>query len=111
MKPGLERPQNTELECSPGNPPLPNLATRTLSHFVKPPPLQVVVFSFSTCPFCVKAKALLNQLGAKYEAVELDQLPGKEGMQLRAELAEVRVRGCVVARIAADAWAPRWVGS
>jgi glutaredoxin len=48
----------------------------------------VTVFSFSTCPFCVKAKATLDALGAKYTAIELDQLPNKEGLQLRAELAE-----------------------
>ena len=56
-------------------------------------PGQVVMFSFSTCPFCNKAKALLSDLGARYEALELDKM-GKEGLQLRAELAEVgRVRG------------------
>lgn len=46
----------------------------------------VMVFSFSTCPFCVKAKKILDETGAKYEAIELDQLP--EGYAIRAELAE-----------------------
>ncbi|KAH8519202.1 hypothetical protein H0E87_000849 [Populus deltoides] len=32
----------------------------------------VVVFSKTSCPFCVKVKQLLNQLGAKYTVVELD---------------------------------------
>ena len=53
---------------------------------------QVVVFSFSTCPFCVKAKALLSGLGADFEALELNQM-GAEGLQLRAELAEARRGG------------------
>lgn len=47
------------------------------------------MFSFSTCPFCVRAKALLDELGAEYEVLELNQM-GPEGMQLRAELAEAR---------------------
>jgi hypothetical protein len=35
-----------------------------------------------------QAKAALKELGATYEAVELNEM-GKEGLQLRAELAEV----------------------
>mmetsp|Transcript_10728 Transcript_10728/g.15139 ORF Transcript_10728/g.15139 Transcript_10728/m.15139 type:complete len:216 (-) Transcript_10728:38-685(-) len=46
-----------------------------------------VVFSFSKCPFCIKAKKELTEMGADYTAVELDQL-GDEGNQLRAELAK-----------------------
>eukprot|EP00448_Togula_jolla_P039901 CAMPEP_0170645250 /NCGR_PEP_ID=MMETSP0224-20130122/42967_1 /TAXON_ID=285029 /ORGANISM="Togula jolla, Strain CCCM 725" /LENGTH=225 /DNA_ID=CAMNT_0010976429 /DNA_START=57 /DNA_END=735 /DNA_ORIENTATION=+ len=46
-----------------------------------------VVFSFSTCPFCIKAKRELDDLGVKYLAVELDQM-GDEGKQIRAELAK-----------------------
>ena len=41
-----------------------------------------------------QAKGLLSELGASYEAIELDQM-GKEGLQLRAELAEVGRRLCV----------------
>ncbi|GBF97393.1 hypothetical protein Rsub_09558 [Raphidocelis subcapitata] len=51
----------------------------------------VVMFSFSTCPFCNRAKALLNELGASYEAIELNEM-GKDGMQLRAELAQMTDR-------------------
>lgn len=51
----------------------------------------VMVFSFSTCPFCVKAKKILDASGARYTAIELDQL-GPEGMALRAELAELTGR-------------------
>lgn len=33
-----------------------------------------VVFSKSYCPYCRASKDLLNQLGAKYYALELDQI-------------------------------------
>jgi hypothetical protein len=45
--------------------------------------------SWSGCPFCKKAKALLSELGAQYTALELDTM-GAEGKALRAELAKVR---------------------
>lgn len=48
----------------------------------------VLVYSFSTCPFCKKAKAALEEENIEYTAYELDQM-GKEGYQIRAELAEV----------------------
>ena len=47
----------------------------------------VMVFSFSTCPFCVKAKKILDDAGVKYNAIELNQM-GADGMQIRAVLAE-----------------------
>jgi glutaredoxin 3 len=34
----------------------------------------VVVFSKSYCPYCKATKALLNQKGAKYFLMELDQV-------------------------------------
>lgn len=40
--------------------------------------LQVVVFSWSGCPFCKKAKAVLDSTGAKYTALELDQMADGE---------------------------------
>jgi hypothetical protein len=49
---------------------------------------QVMVFSWSGCPFCKNAKGLLSDLGAAYTAVELDTL-GDEGKAIRAELAQV----------------------
>ena len=41
----------------------------------------IVMFSKSYCPFCVKAKKLLNQMNVPYQAVELDQVPGGDAMQ------------------------------
>ncbi|CAG9463384.1 unnamed protein product [Pedinophyceae sp. YPF-701] len=65
---------------------------------------KVVVFSWSFCPFCVRAKQLLDDIGANYKAIELDQFPGSKGgtgimfqrgykgNALRAELAEMTDR-------------------
>lgn len=50
----------------------------------------VLVFSWTTCPFCVKAKGLLTDLGVKYTAVELNTMP--EGNAIRAELAKLTGR-------------------
>ncbi|KAJ3225248.1 hypothetical protein HDU81_008058 [Chytriomyces hyalinus] len=47
---------------------------------------KVVVFSKSYCPYCRKAKALLDSLGAQYEAVELDQR--EDGSDIQAYLAD-----------------------
>jgi glutaredoxin len=49
---------------------------------------QVMVFSWSGCPFCKNAKALLADVGADFTALELDTI-GQEGKQIRAELAAV----------------------
>jgi len=44
----------------------------------------VVMYSFSSCPFCKRAKQLLDSKGAAYEVMELDELPS--GAALRARL-------------------------
>ena len=36
---------------------------------------KVVIYSKSTCPFCVKAKALLEQEGLAFEEIELNEFP------------------------------------
>jgi len=46
----------------------------------------VMLFSFSTCPFCAKAKDELNARGVEFEALELDQIAN--GYPIRAVLAE-----------------------
>lgn len=51
---------------------------------------QVMVFSWSGCPFCKKAKAVLDGTGAKYLSLELDTM-GQEGKAIRAELARCEV--------------------
>lgn len=54
----------------------------------------VVVFSQTTCPFCEKAKALLESAGAKYQVIEVDSL-GQEGYQIRCELEMLTGRSSV----------------
>ncbi len=46
----------------------------------------VAIFSFSTCPFCRRAKDLLDEKGVEYVALELDELEGNEGNEIRANL-------------------------
>jgi glutaredoxin 3 len=48
------------------------LATQ-LSNYVKPK--TVFVFSKSYCPYCDRAKELLNNLGIPHKAIEVDQVP------------------------------------
>jgi glutaredoxin 3 len=55
---------------------------------------KVLVFSWTGCPFCKNAKALLTDVGAQFTAVELDTL-GQEGKAIRAELAEMTDRTSV----------------
>ena len=50
----------------------------------------VMIFSFSTCPFCNNAKKLLSDKGVAFTAVELNQVP--DGMAMRAELADMTGR-------------------
>lgn len=50
----------------------------------------VVVFSWTRCPFCKNAKALLDKTGAKYLAVELDTMD--DGNAIRSQLAEMTNR-------------------
>ena len=47
---------------------------------------EVSIFSFSTCPFCRRAKDYLGDRGIEYAAIELDELEGSDGNAIRAEL-------------------------
>ena len=55
----------------------------------------VFMFSFTTWPFCVKAKEVLDGVGAKYTVVELDIDP--DGKAIRAEMADFLGRTSVPA--------------
>jgi glutaredoxin 3 len=59
----------------------------------------VLMLSFTTCPFCVKAKAVLDGKNAKYTVVELDADP--DGKAIRAEM------GAIVGRTSVPAI---WIG-
>ncbi|KAI8854078.1 thioredoxin-like protein [Chytridium lagenaria] len=47
----------------------------------------VMVFSKSFCPYCKKAKSLLDSLNVKYTAVELDN--ESNGSEIQGVLAEI----------------------
>jgi glutaredoxin 3 len=47
---------------------------------------QVAMFSFTTCPFCRRAKDFLDEKGISYQAMELDELEGNLGNEIRAVL-------------------------
>jgi len=47
---------------------------------------KVTMFSFTTCPFCRRAKDFLDAEGIRYSVMELDELPGNEGNEIRAAL-------------------------
>jgi glutaredoxin len=49
--------------------PLRDPASRAVTDIL----VSVAVFSKSYCPYCRATKQLLNEMGAKYYAIELDQ--------------------------------------
>ena len=55
----------------------------------------VLMLSFTTCPFCVKAKGVLDGMGTKYTVVELDA--DQDGKAIRAELGDLIGRTSVPA--------------
>ncbi|KAL7535711.1 hypothetical protein ACHAWF_005241 [Thalassiosira exigua] len=52
----------------------------------------VAMYSFTTCPYCRKAKDILDERSIPYESVELDLLPSNEGKEIRAELGRLTKR-------------------
>lgn len=50
----------------------------------------VVVFAWTSCPYCKQAKGLLTDLGAKFTSVDLDTMD--EGDAIRAELGNLTDR-------------------
>ncbi|CAG8984122.1 hypothetical protein HYALB_00006223 [Hymenoscyphus albidus] len=53
----------------------------------------VAVFSKSFCPYCKATKSLLDSLGAKYYAIELDQVD--DGSDIQAALKEINGQSSV----------------
>lgn len=47
----------------------------------------VLMFSFTTWPYCIKAKAILDEKGAKYMVLELDEI--SDGKAIRAEMGDM----------------------
>ncbi len=55
----------------------------------------VAMYSFTTCPFCRKAKDYLEDQGIAYSAIELDLLDDNKGNEFRAELGKLTKRTSV----------------
>eukprot|EP00549_Striatella_unipunctata_P012968 CAMPEP_0118690698 /NCGR_PEP_ID=MMETSP0800-20121206/10264_1 /TAXON_ID=210618 ORGANISM="Striatella unipunctata, Strain CCMP2910" /NCGR_SAMPLE_ID=MMETSP0800 /ASSEMBLY_ACC=CAM_ASM_000638 /LENGTH=215 /DNA_ID=CAMNT_0006588385 /DNA_START=91 /DNA_END=737 /DNA_ORIENTATION=- len=58
---------------------------------------KVAVFSFTTCPFCRRAKDFMDEQGIKYVSMELDELDGNLGNEIRAVLGRKTMRTSVPA--------------
>ena len=56
----------------------------SITQFISDNP--VAMYSFTTCPFCRKAKDYLDDNNIPYTVIELDELPGNEGNEIRSEL-------------------------
>jgi glutaredoxin 3 len=55
----------------------------------------VQMFSFTTCPFCRRAKDYLDERGISYDVMELDDLDGNQGNEIRAVLGKITKRTSV----------------
>lgn len=58
--------------------------TSQIDSFVQQNP--IAMFSFTTCPFCRRAKDYMDQEGIPYATIELDTLEGNRGNEIRAVL-------------------------
>ncbi|KAL3934156.1 MAG: hypothetical protein SGARI_003512 [Bacillariaceae sp.] len=58
----------------------------TVDAFVNDSTKDVQMFSFTTCPFCRRAKDYLDERGISYDVMELDELDGNQGNEIRAML-------------------------
>lgn len=47
---------------------------------------KVMLYALSGCPWCRKAKALLDELQVEYSYVDVDKLQGEERMEAMAEV-------------------------
>ncbi|MGB9600306.1 MAG: glutaredoxin family protein [Myxococcota bacterium] len=47
---------------------------------------KVFLFALSTCIWCKKTKALLNELGIKYDFIDVDLLEGEEKERIRNQM-------------------------
>lgn len=56
---------------------------------------RITVFSFTTCPFCRRAKDYFEDNGIAYTALELDELEGNKGNEIRAVLGKLTKRTSV----------------
>jgi len=66
---------------------------KAIEDFISSSP--VAMYSFTTCPFCRRAKDFLDDQNIAYSAIELDLLEGNEGNEIRAELGKLTRRTSV----------------
>lgn len=66
---------------------------QSIQDFISKEP--VAMYSFTTCPFCRKAKDFLDEQNITYKTIELDLLEGNEGNEIRAELGKMTKRTSV----------------
>lgn len=67
--------------------------SRTVESFIADN--EIAMFSFTTCPFCRGAKDALDERGILYRAIELDELEGNGGNEIRAVLGKKTKRTSV----------------
>lgn len=53
---------------------------------------RVLLYALSTCVWCRKTKALLDQLGVDYDYIDVDLLPGEERTRTMEELKKLNPR-------------------
>ncbi len=68
---------------------------QNVQDFVSNDDVQVTMFSFTTCPFCRSAKDFLDEKEIKYNVMELDELEGNKGNEIRATLGRLTKRTSV----------------
>lgn len=73
-----------------------------VEEFVATAPTSVAMFSFSTCPFCRRAKDFLEDNDIPYVSMELDELEGNRGNEIRAVLGRKTRRTSVPAIFIGD---------
>lgn len=66
---------------------------KSIEDFISSSP--VAMYSFTTCPFCRKAKDFLEDQNIAYSTIELDLLGGNTGNEIRAELGKITRRTSV----------------
>eukprot|EP00527_Entomoneis_sp_CCMP2396_P004557 CAMPEP_0198150196 /NCGR_PEP_ID=MMETSP1443-20131203/49954_1 /TAXON_ID=186043 /ORGANISM="Entomoneis sp., Strain CCMP2396" /LENGTH=237 /DNA_ID=CAMNT_0043815443 /DNA_START=43 /DNA_END=756 /DNA_ORIENTATION=+ len=67
----------------------------TVDNFVNDKSAPIAMFSFTSCPFCRRAKDYLDEAGIRYNVMELDTLEGNMGNEIRAELGKKTTRTSV----------------
>ncbi|AKL97771.1 glutaredoxin family protein [Endomicrobium proavitum] len=53
----------------------------------------VFLYALSTCPWCKKTKALLNELNVKYDYIDVDLIIGAEQDKVVADIEAVNPQG------------------